>query len=49
MNHAALSRHVASLLEQAGIAIGGPLPTEIHIHDDRWFLRSRATKPSVPR
>jgi cyclopropane-fatty-acyl-phospholipid synthase len=39
MNHAALPSHVASLLEQAGIAIGGPLPTDIHIHDDRWYAR----------
>ncbi|WP_266182981.1 cyclopropane fatty acyl phospholipid synthase [Dyella humicola] len=39
MSQDSLKQRAASLLEHAGIQIGGPAPTDMRVHDDRLYAR----------
>ena len=39
MSNARAQQRIASLLEAAGVRIGGPAPTDLTVHDDRLYAR----------
>lgn len=39
MKISGLRARIAELLAPAGISVNGPTPTDIHVHDNRWYAR----------